>query len=111
MLEAGQSLTVPIVFTPRDHVEYIEQIEFVVNDFQREYVTVRGRGTSVQLELTKVEMHNVEFGAQTANTAVTKTVTMVNRSARTVEFSLQDPEDKLAERSVSWTPAGMIQLR
>jgi len=52
MIEAGGELVVPILFMPRESVEYRERIEFIVNDFTKFYVSVRGKGTPLKLELT-----------------------------------------------------------
>jgi hypothetical protein len=54
MIEAGQSLVVPIIFTPREAVEYRERLEFLINDFTKAYVNMRGRGTPLRLELTQM---------------------------------------------------------
>ncbi|CAJ1447961.1 unnamed protein product [Effrenium voratum] len=110
MIEAGQSVVVPIVFTPKDYVEYRERIEFVVNDCTKYYVNVRGQGCPLQLEAASLAMQNVDFGVAVGNQGVSRTLRVVNRSVRSVEFSLQD-DGQLAEKCVSWTPQTPVKLR
>jgi len=111
MVESGKSLVVPIIFTPRDYVEYRERIEFVVNDCTKSYVTIRGRGCELQLELLSMAMQNVDFGVTVGNKPVNRSVKLVNRSQRAVEFTLADPDGQLSERGVSWTPTLPVGLR
>eukprot|EP00397_Hematodinium_sp_SG-2012_P000030 GEMP01000030.1.p1 GENE.GEMP01000030.1~~GEMP01000030.1.p1 ORF type:complete len:4608 (+),score=1069.56 GEMP01000030.1:10-13833(+) len=111
MIEAGQSLTVPIIFTPRDYIEYRERIEFMINDVTKSYVNLRGRGTPMHLELVSMEMQNVDFGVTTGNQSVSRSVRVVNKSARSVTFTLTDPDDSLKERQVSWSPSLPVTLR
>lgn len=111
MIEAGQSLTIPIIFTPRDYVEYREQIEFIVNDFTKISVNISGRGVQMRLEVASMSMQNVDFGTTTGNQPVQKSVKLINRSLKEIDFMLHDPDGHLAERSVSWNPAMRISLR
>jgi len=111
MIEAGSSLAVPVIFTPRDYVEYRERIEFVVNDCFKSYVNIRGRGCQLHLELASIDMQNVEFGTTVGNQPVSRGVKIVNRSLRSVDFLLHDPENQLVDKGVSWTPAMPVTLR
>ena len=71
-------------------------------------------------------MQNVDFGAAVGNTGldmnatrptlpvlagVTRSLRVVNRSVRPVEFSLQDADGKLAEKCISWSPTQPVKLR
>ncbi|CAE8631652.1 unnamed protein product [Polarella glacialis] len=111
MIEAGGSLRIPIVFSPRDVCEYMQRIEFVVNDYTRMHVDVRGRGCPLKLELTDSEMQNIDFGITRGNEPVSRTVRLINRSPRPVTFELGDEKGELAERSVTWTPGHPTTLR
>ncbi|CAK0825376.1 unnamed protein product [Prorocentrum cordatum] len=111
MIEAGKSLVVPIVFTPRHDVEYHERIEFVINDCTKTYVNIHGRGCEMSVELLSMAMQTVDFGTTVGNTSVTRTVRVVNRSPRPVEFSLHDPNGQLTERCLSWVPTEIISLK
>ena len=42
MIEAGGSLHIPIVFSPREVCEYMQRIEFIVNDYTRMQLVLRG---------------------------------------------------------------------
>eukprot|EP00930_Biecheleria_cincta_P015308 TRINITY_DN12810_c0_g1_i1.p1 TRINITY_DN12810_c0_g1~~TRINITY_DN12810_c0_g1_i1.p1 ORF type:complete len:5041 (+),score=1000.88 TRINITY_DN12810_c0_g1_i1:126-15248(+) len=111
MIPAGQSMRIPIVFSPREVCEYIQRIEFVVNDYTRMHVDVRGRGCPLKLELTEGDMQNVDFGVTKGNEVVMRQVRLVNRSPRPVTFELGDEKGDLAERAVSWSPSHPITLR
>jgi hydrocephalus-inducing protein len=111
MIEAGSSLTVPIIFTPREYVDYRERIEFVINDCFKSYVNIRGRGCQLHLELASIDMQNVDFGTTVGNQPVSRAVKIVNRSLRSVDFVLHDPETQLVDKGVSWTPAMPVTLR
>ncbi|CAE7771395.1 Hydin [Symbiodinium pilosum] len=111
MVEAGSSVVVPVIFTPKDYVDYRECIEFVVNDCTKYYVNLRGQGCPLQLEAASLAMQNVDFGAAVGNTGVTRSLRVVNRSVRPVEFSLQDADGKLAEKCISWSPTQPVKLR
>ncbi|CAE7232354.1 Hydin [Symbiodinium sp. CCMP2456] len=111
MVEAGSSLVVPIIFTPKDYVDYRECIEFVVNDCTKYYVNLRGQGCPLQLEAASLAMQNVDFGVAVGNTGVSRSLRVVNRSVRPVEFALQDADGKLAEKCVSWSPTMPVKLR
>ncbi|CAL1131731.1 unnamed protein product [Cladocopium goreaui] len=110
MIEAGASLRIPIVFSPREVCEYMQRIEFIVNDYTRMHVDVRGRGCPLKLELTDSDMQNIDFGITRGNEPVSRQVRLVNRSPRPVTFQLSD-EKELAEHAVSWTPAHPCTLR
>ncbi|CAD7931174.1 unnamed protein product [Amoebophrya sp. A25] len=104
MIEAGQSMVVPIVFQPRDSVEYRERIEFVINDFTKFYVNVRGKGTPLKLELVSMDMQTVDFGVTIGNKPpIRRQIKLINKSPCPCEFLILDPEDRLRDRSVSWT--------
>jgi hydrocephalus-inducing protein len=111
MVQAGQSITVPVVFTPRDFIEYRERIEFVINDCVKSYVNVRGRGCQMNLELVSMAMQNVDFGVAVGSQPVTRTVKVVNRSQRALDFCLVDPDGHLSDRCVSWQPTLPVSLR
>jgi len=108
MIEAGQSLIVPIVFSPRDTVEYRERIEFIVNDFTKFYISVSGKGTPLKLELVSMDMQTVDFGVTVGNKPpVSRQIKLINRSRATAEFILVDQGERLRDRHVHWnTPMG-----
>jgi hypothetical protein len=110
MIEAGGSVRVPIVFTPRKETRYSERVEFVVNDYTRTFVRIDGVGCPLRLELTELEMQNVDFGVTTGGEPLSRQVRLVNRSPRPVTFQLGD-NGELLEHSVTWTPAQPTTLR
>jgi hydrocephalus-inducing protein len=111
MIAAGESMRIPIVFSPREVSDYMQRIEFIVNDYTRMHVDVRGRGCPLRLELTSLEMQHVDFGVTTGGEPVTKMVRLINRSPRAVTFQLGDEKEELTRRSVYWSPAHPTTLR
>merc|ERR1719199_1282300 len=104
MIEAGGSRVIPIIFSPSAEKEYDETIEFLVNEFTRMNVKIRGRGCPMRLELTDLAMQNIDFGILTGGKTVSKRARLVNRSARAITFKLCDENDALQERAVTWNP-------
>jgi hydrocephalus-inducing protein len=111
MIEAGGSKVIPIIFSPAAEKEYDEHIEFLVNDYTKMTVRIRGRGCQMRLELTDLSMQNVDFGVLTGGKTVTRTAKVVNRSARPLTFRLHDENDALKDRHVVWNPAHQTTLR
>jgi len=111
MIEAGSSLRIPIIFSPRETCDYMQRLEFLVNDYTRMYVDIRGRGCPLRLELTSLEMQHVDFGVTIGGESVSKSVRLVNRSPRPVTFQLGDDDEELTRRSVFWSPSHPTTLR
>merc|ERR1719506_1377354 len=65
MIPAGRKIEVPIVFTPRELMQYETNIPFKVNDFSTTNVKIKGRGVQLRLELLKPSMQTVDFGTLT----------------------------------------------
>ncbi|CAK0791292.1 unnamed protein product [Prorocentrum cordatum] len=104
MVEAGKSIRIPIVFSPREVCEYMQRIEFSINEYTRTAVDIRGRGCPMRLEVAQAEMQNVDFGVVTGGEVPIKAVKLANRSARPVSFELVDENGELADRTVTWVP-------
>lgn len=91
MIGTGDELIIPIIFMPRESVEYRERIEFIVNDFTKYYVNIRGKGTPLRLELVNMGMQTVDFGVTIGNKApVHRQIKIINRSLCDAEFKLLD---------------------
>eukprot|EP00913_Durusdinium_trenchii_P007825 g7344.t1 len=84
MIEAGGSLHIPIVFSPREVCEYMQRIEFIVNDYTR-------------MHLDESDMQNIDFGVTRGNEPVSRHLRLVNRSPRPVTFRLS--EEGMAEHA------------
>ena len=56
-------------------------------------------------------MQNIDFGVAVGSQPVTRTVKLVNRSLRTVNFTVPDPEGRFAERCLTWNPTSSVTLR
>jgi len=104
MVEAGKSIRIPIVFSPRDVCEYMHRVEFSINEYTRTAVDIRGRGCPLRLEVADAEMQNIDFGVVTGGEVPVRTVKLANRSARQVSFELVDEKRELTDRAVAWTP-------
>ena len=112
MIEAGGELIVPIYFMPNEAVEYRERIEFIVNDFTKFYVSIRGKGTPLRLELANIAMQTVDFGVTIGGKPpVNRHLKIVNRSLCDAEFLLVDGGERLKDRSVYWESPAAIARR
>jgi len=108
-----KKLLVPILFTPRDHVVYQETIDFDINNIHKIQVKVKGEGCPVKLELGSRDQEIVDFGVSRAGVEKTKTVQLLNKSKRSVNFSLIDGSglDSLKKHSVTYTPDNEVILK
>jgi hydrocephalus-inducing protein len=104
MVESGKSIRIPIVFSPREICEYMQRVEFSINEYTRTAVDIRGRGCPLRLEVAQIEMQNVDFGVVVGGEVPVRAVKLANRSARPVSFELVDENGELTDRAVTWAP-------
>lgn len=111
IIPPGANCKIPIHFSPGEVKEYAKKIEFVVSEYTRVNIDIRGRGCPLRLELTDIQMQNIDFGVTTGGEPISKNVRVINRSLRPVTFQLDDEKGQLQQRAVSWFPNGMTTLR
>jgi len=88
VLAPGEALDVPIHFTPSEAKKYRDMIPFEVNGLYTTHVLVTGEGTPLKLELANSAESQINFGNVRTGHAVSKTVTLVNHSKKSVALSL-----------------------
>lgn len=82
VLEAGQSLDVPLRFAPRDARLYAFGVPFLVNGSYTVKVLVVGEGCPARLELANLAHKHLTFGMVPEGQQVAKQVTSVGRWGR-----------------------------
>lgn len=75
MLEAGQSINVPLYFSPRDARHYAFGVPFLVNGSYTVKLLVVGEGCPARLELANLSNKHLTFGMVPEGDQSTKQVT------------------------------------
>jgi len=108
VMEPGHSVDIPIRFTPRDIANFECPIPFLVNGSTKINVTFSGYGIPARLELANPTHSICGFGVVSEGEEQTKTVKLVNRSKRPIEFELFDNQymgrGTLEAKSVTYYP-------
>ncbi|XP_009996299.1 PREDICTED: hydrocephalus-inducing protein homolog [Chaetura pelagica] len=84
----GESMEVPITFSPRELTSYRELIPFEINGLCEQTVEVRGKGTAMKVEVVEPPGKVVKLGAVSVGQTVKKMVTIANNSAAPLTFKL-----------------------
>ena len=108
VLEPGASIDVPIHFAPRDVKDYVFVIPFTINGTGKANVNILGRGMNAKLELANQSQRRINYGTIGVGAAVSKSVSLVNRSKKSLTVQLID-EGKygtgaLEEKCVTFNP-------
>ena len=88
VLAPGQRVQVPISFAPREAGQFADAIPFEVNGLHTVKVALRGAGVPLVLDLANPADKLVHLGALRVGQSTTRTVRVVNRSARPTTFAL-----------------------
>jgi hydrocephalus-inducing protein len=88
-----EMLEVPIIFTPREIRKYSEVVQLDFNGIYKIDFTIKGEGIPMNVELQDPDQHTIDFGIQPIGADVCKTVNLLNKSKKTVQFSLK-PENE-----------------
>ncbi|EER17699.1 hypothetical protein Pmar_PMAR023620, partial [Perkinsus marinus ATCC 50983] len=91
-ISVGESVRVPIIFTPRELTVYTETVEFTLNGCTKMNLQLKGRGVPLYLETESPESQTSDFGRVSfeQRQTVVKEVVLVNRSATSVTFNVTD---------------------
>lgn len=82
-------LKVPFVFTPRDIEKYEETVLLDINGLHTMEVKIKGEGVPFKIDLDKQEDSLVDFGIAKVGQDLTKVVTLVNSSKKSVKIGFQ----------------------
>ncbi len=88
VLAAGESLTVPVTFLPREAKAYTAAIPFEINGRHTVTVSIAGSGVPMQVELVNPADKRVHLGALRVGQAVQRSIKVVNRSVRETSLAV-----------------------
>nr|CCA18905.1 PREDICTED: similar to hydrocephalus inducing putati [Albugo laibachii Nc14] len=117
VIHPHESLTVKLMFLPRQEILYSDEVPFIINGTSTVNVLVRGEGVIARVELVKTSMKTVSFGSLQVGQCVFRTVRLINRCKRRVSFFLHDsPQDgdtasSLETSQITLVPQNDITLR
>ncbi|KAJ0401033.1 hypothetical protein P43SY_009913 [Pythium insidiosum] len=93
------SVSIPIVFTARQEMSYLELVPFVVNGSTTVSVSIRGEGVAPKVELANSSMQALTFGALQVGQQISRTVKIINRTKRKAAVEIVDGESGHGEKT------------
>ncbi|KAL3657260.1 hypothetical protein V7S43_017769 [Phytophthora oleae] len=115
VLGPRETVNIPITFTARQEVSYLEMIPFTINGSSTVNVSIRGEGVFPKVELVNSSMQMVVLGNLQIGHQVARTVKVVNRSKRkTVMECVDSPQPGVASLEalgISIFPQQELSLR
>lgn len=110
--EKEEKLLIPIIFTPRDITKYHEVVALDFNGIYKIEVVIKGEGIPMSIELADPDQHIVDFGIVSKGSDMTKTVNLINKSRKPVQFCLRGaiPED-LVKNCLTINPCEEVTLK
>ncbi|XP_021488188.2 hydrocephalus-inducing protein homolog [Meriones unguiculatus] len=87
VIKPGKSLEIPIIFYPREAINYREVIAFEINGLSQQTVEVKGKGTEMKILVLDPANRIVKLGAVLPGQVVKKTVSLVNNSLAQISFN------------------------
>ncbi|KAG8523663.1 Hydrocephalus-inducing protein, partial [Galemys pyrenaicus] len=88
VVKPGKTLEIPIIFYPRESINYRELIPFEINGLSQQIVEIKGRGTEMKLSVVDPASRVVKLGALLPGQVVKRTVCLMNSSQSQLTFSL-----------------------
>jgi hypothetical protein len=115
VLGPRETVNIPLVFTARQEVAYLEVVPFTINGSSTVNVSVRGEGVFPKVELVNSSMQMVVLGNLQIGQQVSRTVKIANRSKRkTVVECVDSPQPGVAPLDglgISVFPQHEVSLR
>jgi len=93
VLQPGENATAVVRFSPEELRSYDGVVPFEINGLYVVNVVFSGQGTALKLELDDADDQVIQFGGLRVGNSMTKAFTLVNRSKKSISFSLADEED------------------
>ena len=88
-----EMLKVPIIFTPREMRKYHEVVKFNFNGVYFIDFEIKGEGIPMIVQLQDPEQHLVDFGIVGVGSTHDRTVNIINKSRRSINFTLDCATD------------------
>ncbi|GMF15729.1 unnamed protein product [Phytophthora fragariaefolia] len=93
VLGPREAINIPIVFTARHEVPYLEMVPFTINGSSTVNISIRGEGVFPKVELVNSSMQMVVLGNLQIGQQTSRTVKIANRSKRkTVVECVDSPQ-------------------
>uniref|UniRef100_K3W9Q9 MSP domain-containing protein n=1 Tax=Globisporangium ultimum (strain ATCC 200006 / CBS 805.95 / DAOM BR144) TaxID=431595 RepID=K3W9Q9_GLOUD len=94
VLGPRESVNIPIVFTARQEVSYIEMVPFMINGGSSTInISIRGEGITPKVELVNpAAMQSVTFSALQIEQQLSRTIKIVNRAKRKITVDVVDDD-------------------
>ena len=80
-------LKIPVVFTPREFMNYEEIISLDINNLFKIDLKIQGEGIQFKLELERTEDQHIDFGILKVGQDVTRTVSLINYSKKVINLN------------------------
>ena len=107
-----EKLLIPIIFTPREIKKYNEVVTFDFNGIYKIDVVIKGEGIPMVIELKDPDQHIVDFGIVSKGSDITKTVELINKSRKTILFSLtSENKEELLKNQITINPSEEVTLK
>ncbi|XP_058135740.1 hydrocephalus-inducing protein homolog isoform X1 [Dasypus novemcinctus] len=87
VIKPGKTLEIPIIFYPRESINYRELIPFEINGLSQQIVEIKGRGTEMKILVLDPANRTVKLGAVLPGQVVKKTVSLMNNSLAQLTFN------------------------
>ncbi|XP_013359426.1 PREDICTED: hydrocephalus-inducing protein homolog isoform X2 [Chinchilla lanigera] len=87
VVKPGKTLEIPIIFYPRDSINYQELIPFEINGLSQQTVEIKGKGTEMRISVLDPANRIVKLGAVLPGQVAKKTVCIMNSSLAPLTFN------------------------
>ncbi|XP_069882349.1 hydrocephalus-inducing protein homolog isoform X1 [Dipodomys merriami] len=87
VIKPGMTLEVPIIFYPRENINYRELIPFEINGLSQQIVEIKGKGAEMKVLVIDPANKIVKLGAVLPGQVVKKTITIMNNSLAQITFN------------------------
>ena len=81
-------LRIPVVFTPREFMQYDEIVSLDINNLYKVDIKLKGEGIQFKLELERTEDQHIDFGIVKVGHDITKSISLVNYSKKTINLTM-----------------------
>ncbi|KAJ8785780.1 hypothetical protein J1605_006740 [Eschrichtius robustus] len=88
VVKPGKTLEIPIIFYPRESINYRELIPFEINGLSQQVVEIKGKGTEMKILVLDPANKMVKLGAVLPGQVAKKTISIVNNSQAQLTFNL-----------------------
>ncbi|XP_032469168.1 hydrocephalus-inducing protein homolog [Phocoena sinus] len=88
VVKPGKTLEIPIIFYPRESINYRELIPFEINGLSQQVVEIKGKGTEMKILVLNPANKTVKLGAVLPGQVAKKTISIMNNSQAQLTFDL-----------------------